>query len=40
MASAIIHYDETSPHMHIVGVPIKETCKTVYKGKLVKHQYS
>ena len=21
--SAIIHYDETSPHMHIVGVPIK-----------------
>ena len=25
VASAIIHYDETSPHMHIVGVPIK--CK-------------
>lgn len=23
IASAIIHYDETSPHMHIVGVPIK-----------------
>ena len=23
VASAIIHYDETSPHMHIVGVPIK-----------------
>ena len=23
-ASAIIHYDETSPHMHIVDVPIKE----------------
>ena len=27
IASAIIHYDETSPHMHIVGVPIK------YKSK-------
>ena len=25
VASAIIHYDETSPHLHIVGVPIK--CK-------------
>ena len=24
VASAIIHYDETSPHMHIVGVPIKK----------------
>ena len=24
VTSAIIHYDETSPHMHIVGVPIKE----------------
>ena len=23
IASAIIHYDETSPHLHIVGVPIK-----------------
>lgn len=27
IASAIIHYDETSPHLHIVGVPIK------YKNK-------
>ena len=27
VASAIIHYDETSPHMHIVGVPIKEKNK-------------
>ncbi len=24
VTSAIIHYDETSPHIHIVGVPIKE----------------
>ncbi len=27
VASAIIHYDETSPHMHIVGIPIKEKSK-------------
>lgn len=27
VASAIIHYDETSPHMHIIGIPIK------YKSK-------
>ena len=27
IASSIIHYDETSPHMHIVGVPIKEKNK-------------
>lgn len=27
VASAIIHYDETSPHMHIIGVPIKEKNK-------------
>jgi len=27
IASAIIHYDKTSPHLHIVGVPIK------YKNK-------
>ena len=24
VASAIIHYDETSPHLHIVGVPVKD----------------
>ena len=28
VCSAIIHYDETSPHMHVVGVPIKYNCKT------------
>lgn len=27
VCSAIIHYDETSPHMHIVGVPIKDGYK-------------
>ena len=28
ICSAIIHYDETSPHLHIVGVPIKYNYKT------------
>lgn len=28
VCSAIIHYDETSPHMHVVGVPIKYNYKT------------
>lgn len=28
VCSAIIHYDETSPHTHIIGVPIKFNCKT------------
>ena len=27
VTSAIIHYDETSPHLHIVGVPIEESNK-------------
>ena len=27
VCSAIIHYDETSPQVHIVGVPIKYNCK-------------
>ena len=27
ICSAIIHYDETSPHIHIVGVPIKTKSK-------------
>ena len=28
IANASIHFDEHSPHMHIVGVPVKENCKT------------
>lgn len=32
VASAIIHYDETSPHLHVVGVPIKTKNKNgMYK---------
>jgi len=39
VANATIHFDETSPHMHIVGVPIIENCtrgmkKQVGKSKL------
>ena len=26
--NATIHFDENYPHMHIVGVPVKENCKT------------
>lgn len=28
IANATIHFDEHSPHMHIVGVPVKENCNT------------
>lgn len=28
IANATIHFDEHSPHMHIIGVPVKEICKT------------
>lgn len=28
IANATIYFDEHSPHMHIVGVPVKENCKT------------
>lgn len=28
IANATVHYDESSPHLHIVGLAIKENCKT------------
>lgn len=28
IANATIHFDEHSPHMHIIEVPVKENCKT------------
>ena len=28
VVNATIHFDESSPHLHIVGVPVKENCKT------------
>lgn len=27
IANATIHFDETSPHMHVIGVPVIENCK-------------
>jgi hypothetical protein len=27
IVSATIHYDESSPHMHVVGIPIRRGCK-------------
>ena len=27
VANATIHFDESSPHLHIIGVPFKEDCK-------------
>ena len=39
VASAIIHYDETSPHLHIVGVPIKYKNKNGMENKLVNQMY-
>lgn len=36
IASAIIHYDETSPHMHIIGIPIKYNCKSGMKKQVGK----
>ena len=28
IANATIHFDKHSPHLHIVGVPVKDNCKT------------
>ena len=36
IANATIHFDEVSPHMHIVGVPVYYDCKRVMKKQVVK----
>ena len=36
IANATIHFDETSPHMHIVGVPIIEKCTRGMKKQVGK----
>ena len=38
IANATIHFDETSPHMHIVGVPIIENCTRGMKKRVGKSQ--
>ena len=36
IASAVIHYDESSPHMHVVGVPIASGYKQGLKRQVAK----
>ena len=36
IANATIHFDETSPHMHIVGVPIVKNCTRGMKKQVCK----
>lgn len=36
VANATIHFDEASPHLHIVGVAVKENCKTGMKKQVGK----
>lgn len=36
VASAVIHYDESSPHMHVVGVPVAEGGARGMKKQCVK----
>ena len=38
VANATIHFDETSPHMHVIGVPIIENCKRGMKRQVGKSQ--
>ena len=44
VANAVIHYDETSPHMHVVAVPVadgfkKGISKQVSKGKVCTKEF-
>ena len=36
VANATIHFDETSPHMHIVGIPVVKDCKRGMKKQVGK----
>ena len=36
IANATIHFDEVSPYMHIVGVPVSYDCKRGMKKQVVK----
>ena len=38
IANATIHYDETSPHMHVVGVPVIDNCTRGMKKQVGKSQ--
>ncbi len=36
VANAVVHYDETSPHMHLVGIPVKDGYKNGMKKQVAK----
>ena len=36
IANATIHFDESSPHLHIVGIAIKDNCKTGMRKQVGK----
>ena len=38
IANATIHYNETSPHVHIIGVPVIDNCKRGMKKQVGKSQ--
>ena len=38
ITNATIHYDETSPHMHVIGVPVIDNCKRGMKKQVGKSQ--
>ena len=38
VANAVVHYDETSPHMHLVGVPVKDGYKNGMRKQVAKSQ--
>ena len=38
VANATIHFDETSPHMHVIGIPVIEICKRGMKKQVGKSQ--
>ena len=38
VVNATIHFDETSPHMHVIGVPVIENCKRGMKKQVGKSQ--
>lgn len=36
VANAVVHYDEASPHMHVVGVPVERGFKRGLETKVSK----
>lgn len=38
IANAVVHLDEDSPHMHIVGVPVADGYKKVLRKQISKRK--